>query len=718
MDCFTVRLRNRVARSLVLFAAVGSWQAALAFTPSSLNKLYNDGAVHTETLVGTANADSVTVTNGSTLNGDITLMDDDDSFAVNNGIFSGNVNMGAGSDGIAFWDATISGNIDGGANVDVVGLDGPGNRTFSNQFISVETLVKEGNSRWTLDYAGQINQGLLFSVMVDKGELLIDAGATLGTAALTKIDISFLGTPASLLGRDGTVVGSVVNVNSFGTIGVAGANRTLTVVGSVCLFSYATIETRIDNLNGGTVVVSGGVSVFGPTNVKVIQNNPPTETVNYTVLTAGGGIVIVGGSFVDGGWAAANSSTLTQYSWLQSANALTLHAAVTPFGQMPGLTANQQQVGNALYAGRNVATGDLANMLRLMRTSNNPAQITTILDSFSAESYAGAPAVVGYGAANTMFQTLNGRLGETRQPAPLTAATFASAPMFAGPVAVAGTEPAPRPWSLWGTAVGSEANQQSTRDGSGYDITQYGLVTGLDRDLGPFRLGLSLGGINSRVNLFDGIARTDAETLLAGVYGGYTQGPYFADLGFLAGYSQYDGRRFVPALGEKAHSDYDGYQFSLGGKTGYTFDLNSWRLTPHVGLMHTMVTTQSFREDDAGVFNLDVDSNSSRQLTGQLGVKLERDFEIRRNLVLRPDVHAAWNHDFMNNESSIRAGIVALPGSSFTSTGVEPARDGIVLGTGLAVVLSEAVTLRAGYDCELKDGYVGHSVNAGLQYDF
>jgi outer membrane autotransporter protein len=86
-------------------------------------------------------------------------------------------------------------------------------------------------------------------------------------------------------------------------------------------------------------------------------------------------------------------------------------------------------------------------------------------------------------------------------------------------------------------------------------------------------------------------------------------------------------------------------------------------------------------------------------------------------VVVTPEIRAQWQHEYLDNDSSITGGFSSR--NSFTVHGPEIGRDALLLDIGASVQVSPHVALFAYYTGELcRENYTVHSVNAGVRVGF
>jgi outer membrane autotransporter protein len=89
------------------------------------------------------------------------------------------------------------------------------------------------------------------------------------------------------------------------------------------------------------------------------------------------------------------------------------------------------------------------------------------------------------------------------------------------------------------------------------------------------------------------------------------------------------------------------------------------------------------------------------------------------NILVRPELRAAWQHEFGDTANSIVASFANGAGSSFTVDGPAIGRDSLLIGAGAAVLLNDRVSVYAYYDGELaRTNYSSNNVSAGVRVSF
>ena len=87
--------------------------------------------------------------------------------------------------------------------------------------------------------------------------------------------------------------------------------------------------------------------------------------------------------------------------------------------------------------------------------------------------------------------------------------------------------------------------------------------------------------------------------------------------------------------------------------------------------------------------------------------------------IVRPEVRAAWQHEFGDTGYSLTSGFATLGGNPFTVAGPTTGRDSLLVGTGLSIRWNERFAIYAYYDGELlRSNYSSNSVSVGFRYQF
>ena len=109
---------------------------------------------------------------------------------------------------------------------------------------------------------------------------------------------------------------------------------------------------------------------------------------------------------------------------------------------------------------------------------------------------------------------------------------------------------------------------------------------------------------------------------------------------------------------------------------------------------------------------------SGESLRTTLGLKAGYELRFGRILV-RPELRAAWQHEFGDRSYALDARFANGAGNAFTVVGPALGRESLLLGAGVAVEFSERTTAYLFYDGQIaRTNYDSHSVSVGFRLAF
>jgi outer membrane autotransporter protein len=181
------------------------------------------------------------------------------------------------------------------------------------------------------------------------------------------------------------------------------------------------------------------------------------------------------------------------------------------------------------------------------------------------------------------------------------------------------------------------------------------------------------------------------------------------------GYSSYDTRR--SAVQGNAWGNTDGGDLDVLFGTGYDFKKGGLTFGPTASFNYTYTGISSFNEHDslAPLSNIHGDSDSLRTA---FGMKASYDWKVG-SMIIRPEVRAAWQHEYGDAAYALDASLANGAGSNFSTSGPRLGRDSLLLGAGFAVQLNTRCQTFVYYDGELgRTNYESSSVTGGLRVSF
>jgi outer membrane autotransporter protein len=539
--------------------------------------------------------------------------------------------------------------------------------------------------------------GLVFA---DAGVNAVATAGTTGTGTLTN--------NGTIDGRMTATGIAMVNAGliqiSTGTVGQAHA------IGAFTQLAAGTLALRVNPAGAHDSLGTSGTTVLGGTLRAVMQPglyNNVTLYPNVVTATAGLG----GAQFAS----VVSTSLFFTASAAYAPNAVNLTLTRIAFGALPGLTQNQQAIGNALEAGYSTAATGI------------PAAIyTALLGSTTAPSYDGVSGEVGTGVQNPSFamgdaffgslfgQTQRWRSGmsstgapgtqsasgtyrvqfATAQPSFELAESYAqAAPSGAGPWPPRSVGPH---WAAWASGFGLSGNRNGdgTVGSARLGYTMGGGAFGADVQLNPnLLLGGAVSGAGSDFTLDGRAASGTAHTGFFGLYGSWTMGPLYIDAAASYGLASFTTSRLATlgTTAETATGSFDGHQVGGRVEAGWRFMIQRFEFAPFAG-----VTVQSLHQDGynetstnvatgaAGTLGLSYQSQTTTSVRSLLGGQVATTFQLGERTTITPRARAAWAHEF-DSDRLVSASLLSIPAAAFTVNGARPARDAALVSAGVDI---------------------------------
>jgi outer membrane autotransporter protein len=280
----------------------------------------------------------------------------------------------------------------------------------------------------------------------------------------------------------------------------------------------------------------------------------------------------------------------------------------------------------------------------------------------------------------------------------------------------------PRGLGAWLDGYGLFGSVSGTSGSDDFDSTVWGVSAGLDFRPAPgWIAGLAGGYAASRLD-FDSLeGRPEVDTAQGAAYLGYASGRLEAGAAFRYAWNHMTADRdiaFAPpsTLSRTADSDFDGSD--LGGRIGaavHLVDVAGVGVQPFGSLTYTHLQQDAFDESGAGSLDLSADEEEIDSLVSRLGARLHAVVALDDGVWMRPELRAAWLHEFGDRERKLEARIGGVPGATMTVRGAELPRDAAELGLGWTVGATDRLRFFAGYDLAVNSDLLQHSVGLGIE---
>lgn len=390
-----------------------------------------------------------------------------------------------------------------------------------------------------------------------------------------------------------------------------------------------------------------------------------------------------------------------------------------------------EKVGNGVYEITGTATASDI-VVEAGGTTNNAATASA-WDSVSLDNPSGS---VQGKVANILAELSNKTTSAAGQRAYVNALT-ALAPEVAPAVQSASTETANQVFGAVGTrltggSVSTGSEGMSSGDGSsdaavwvqgmfnksklddtskakGFDADSNGVALGIEKYINKdVKAGIGYAYTNTDI---DGFMRsTDVDTHTAIVYGEYKPSNWYVNGIATYGWSDYEENKNVAGVGVKA--DYDVETFGLQAMTGYDMQFNGLGITPEAGLRYVHIKQDAYKDSA----DQRVSANDSDILTGVIGAKISKDFELSNGMNIKPEARIAATYDLFNDD--VNSVVTLANGSAYAVDGEALDRFGMEFGAGVTAEVNAQVELSLGYEGKFREDYQDHTGLLNAKYKF
>jgi outer membrane autotransporter protein len=582
--------------------------------------------------------------------------------------------------------------------------------TFNEVISGQGTLVKQGGGTLTLTGMSTEFTG---PATVNDGSLIVD-----GSIASTQTLVN----PGALLGGHGFLGGDLV---SSGIVSPGNFPGTLTVNGNYTQNANGTLRIEVAGLGPSQhdlLVVNGHASLAGTLQLIRLGGFQLHIGDQFTFLVANRGVSgtfsTVQNPFI--------SDTLVKAQIIVLPTAVVVQGTQGSFTEV-AMTPNSLAVAQALDS----AVGDpraaaLINFLNSEPLSKlSPGDFDLIAPEELASVFNIAVSLANVQSANLERRMDDVRAGSTG----FSSAGFTmngSTPNFsgglAGPTGVEGKSgpsvltPIPENrWGVFAAGLGEFTHVDSTDNARGYDLQTGGVTLGVDYRIGSnFAVGLIAGYAHTNADLPNS-GNMDVNSGKFGLYATAFSGGFYLDTAVTGGISEYDSHR--TALLGTASGSTDGGDLNVLVNGGYDWKKGGLSIGPTASFQYTYVSFNGFTESGS-LAPLIINDQHVDSIRTAFGMKASYDWKVG-NVLIRPELRAAWQHEYGNSAYSIVASFANGAGSSFTVSSPNIGRDSLLLGAGVAVLWTDRISTYIYYDGELgRTNYDSHNVTAGVRLTF
>jgi outer membrane autotransporter protein len=411
---------------------------------------------------------------------------------------------------------------------------------------------------------------------------------------------------------------------------------------------------------------------------------------------------------------------------------------VVPFSSLSGLTPNQQVVANELDEVANDSrAAALINFLGMEPVANLPHDFDLIAPEELASIYE-----IGFSQAVVHNDNLMRRMDEIRAGSNGYCGPTVEVPTMTGkdynpPIQdknvvipdknVASTPvflPCPENrWGVFVTGTGDFVNVgDEDKNARGYDLDTGSVTVGADYRVGNhFAIGVDGSFANSRADLVDD-GRVEVD---GGKIGGYATAfgnglwgsKLHLDAAVGGGWNSYDTRRTgledITVRGSTNGSEFNALIAYGADWTFGCFNIGTWST-----LQYTNVGIDRFTEEGS-LAPLEIQDQDEDSLRGTTGARASYDVKFGRCAIVRPEVRAAWQHEYNDRAYPIDSRFASGAGDVFRVHGPSVGRDAALIGAGLNVQWCSRFATYVYYDGVLgRSNYDNNAVSAGLRLGF
>lgn len=248
--------------------------------------------------------------------------------------------------------------------------------------------------------------------------------------------------------------------------------------------------------------------------------------------------------------------------------------------------------------------------------------------------------------------------------------------------------------AMWVQGMFNKSKLDDTSKAKGFDADSSGIAFGAEKFVNDdTKVGIGYAYTNTDI---DGFMRsTDVDTHTAILYGEYKPSNWYVNGIATYGWSDYEENKSVAGVGVKA--DYDVETFGLQAITGYDMQVKGFGLTPEVGLRYVHIKQDAYKDSA----DQKVSSNDSDILTGVIGAKVSKNFELSNGMNIKPEARVAATYDLFNDD--VNSVVTLANGSAYTVDGEALDRFGMEFGAGVTAEVNDNVELSLGYEGKMSE---------------
>ena len=263
--------------------------------------------------------------------------------------------------------------------------------------------------------------------------------------------------------------------------------------------------------------------------------------------------------------------------------------------------------------------------------------------------------------------------------------------------------------AVWVQGMFNKSKLDDTSKAKGFDADSNGVALGIEKFVNKdVKVGAGYAYTNTDI---DGFMRsTDVDTHTAILYGEYKPSNWYVNGIATYGWSDYSEDKNVAGVGVKA--DYDVETFGLQAMTGYDMQVKGFGFTPEAGLRYVHIKQDAYKDSA----DQKVSGNDSDILTGVIGAKVSKNFELSNGMNIKPEARIAATYDLFNDD--VNSVVTLANGSAYAVDGEALDRFGMEFGAGVTAEVNDNVELSFGYEGKFREDYQDHTGLLNAKYKF
>ena len=263
--------------------------------------------------------------------------------------------------------------------------------------------------------------------------------------------------------------------------------------------------------------------------------------------------------------------------------------------------------------------------------------------------------------------------------------------------------------AMWVQGLFNKSKLDNTSKAKGFDADSNGIAFGAEKFVtDDTKVGIGYAYTTTDI---DGFMRdTDVDTHTAILYGEYKPSNWYVNGIATYGWSDYEESKSVAGVGVKA--DYDVETFGLQAMTGYDMQVKGLGITPEAGLRYVHIKQDAYKDSA----DQRVSANDSDILTGVIGAKVSKNFELSNGMNIKPEARIAATYDLFNDD--VNSVVTLANGSAYAVEGEALDRFGMEFGAGVTAEVNDSVELSLGYEGKFRQDYQDHTGLINAKYKF